>query len=45
MIRLVDLTLLKKGGKNMTAGLISSVPLDEAVEVIVKYCRTLDKII
>lgn len=38
----IDLTLLKKGWKNMTAGLISSVPLDAAFEVIVKYCGSLD---
>ncbi|HOW52102.1 MAG TPA: nucleotidyl transferase AbiEii/AbiGii toxin family protein [bacterium] len=41
-VRAIDLTLLKKGWKNMTAGLTSSVPLDEAFTVVVKYCRTLD---
>jgi hypothetical protein len=38
----IDLTLLKKGWKNMTAGLISSVPLDEAFEIILEYGQTLD---
>lgn len=38
----INRDLLRKGWKNTTVGLVSSVSLDDAFDLIMKYCRTLD---
>jgi len=45
VIGAIDRALLGKGWKSMTAGLAESVPLDEAFDIILKYCGALDELL